>query len=113
LMVTRRRWRPLMLRHAFYTARSSESRCLKKRGRFTVTIGHFVLLSVTAAGAVGCHHAGTVTSDGGYLTVITPSPVSRSVEMNRVRGEELARADGSSLEDALRQIRPELLRANS
>src|SRR4051812_45160682 len=102
-----------MFSHAFHSARSSESCCLQKRRRFAVTIGHLALLSVTALGNFACSHAGTMTSDGGYLTVITPSPVTRSIEMNRVRGDELARVDGSSLEDALRQIRPELLRANS
>jgi len=53
----------------------------------------------TALAVLGCRSA---------HTQLQRSP--QTVEINRVRADDLARADGMTLDDALRQVRPDMLR---
>jgi hypothetical protein len=53
------------------------------------------------------------SANGGQTMSQYAMPVHRSAEPNVLLAEDIAKVDGRTLDDALRQLRPEILRANA
>src|SRR5689334_1827229 len=69
------------------------------------------LLALLACAGLGV--AGCTSTNGGQSTSRYAAAVRRPAESNVLLADEIAKVDGRTLDDALRQLRPEILRANA